>query len=167
VSFVSPYEFSIESDISTWRGEVIDGTAQAWVALIQAMKQKAIKVSNARPSRSLILNSSTTRDILSREQFGSVEAMGAIFTKSAFSSDLPTHDELEAKAEARVEAALRKLSEYPPENVDHGSLINALAKQISTKSEQPVSDQQNITEIDDVFSHSARKRENSTSCTIM
>lgn len=173
VSFVSPYEFTIETEISAWRGEVKDATAQAWVALIQAMKQKAVKVSNARPSRSFVLptpvNDSATRDILARGQFGSIEAMGAIFTKTAFSSDLPTHDELEAKAEARVEAALRKLSECS-ETVNQESLITALTKQISSRSEPKSSEpvlEQSQTEVDDVFAHSGGTRENAASCSVM
>ena len=169
VSVVSPYEFTIETEISTWRGEVKDGTAQAWVALIQAMKQKAVKVSSSRPSRSLLATStydSTTRDILARGQFGSIEAMGAIFTKTAFSSDLPTHEEIEAKAEARVEAALRKLSENP-DTVDPESLISALTKQRSAEKSTPSANEQKKEDIDDVFLQSSRRRENSTSCSIM
>jgi hypothetical protein len=128
------------------------------------MKLKAVKVSSSRPSRSVLVTSnhdSTTRDILVRGQFGSIEAMGAIFTKTAFSSDLPTHEEIEAKAEARVEAALRKLSENP-DNVD---LISALTKQRST--EKSSAHEEKKEDLDDVFIQSGRRRENSTSCSIM
>lgn len=180
VTFMSANEFAIETETSVWRGEIRDGTAQAWVSLIQAMKQKALKTANARPPRVAFRQLSpaeqNTREVLNRSDFGSVDVMGSMmFARGAFSSDLPTHDELEAEAEARVEAAMKLMGDNN-ELASPEAIVAALGRQrtasgppLSPKDSNPSSDDQYRIEIDDVFSTSARRRrrENSSSCHIM
>ena len=180
VTFVSPHEFAIETETSVWRGDVRDGTAQAWVSLIQAMKQKALKTASTRPPRVAFRQISpaelNTREVLNRSDFGSVDVMGSMmFARGAFSSDLPTHAELEAEAEARAEAALKLVGNDPalasPEAIAAalGRQRTASGQPLSPKESYPSSDDQYKIEIDDVFSTAARRRrrENSSSCGIM
>ena len=111
VKLLSPYEFTIETESNTWRGDVKDGNAQAWVSLIQTLKQKAVKTASMRPKQSFYsIGEQNTRDLLTRGDFGSAEILGSIFARG-YTSDLPTHDEVDAEAEARAEAALAMIGE--------------------------------------------------------
>jgi serine/threonine protein kinase len=176
VLYLSPTEFSIETETSVWRGEVRDGSSQAWVSLIQAMKQKAIKAASLRPQRSHPRGVSpqeiNTRKILDRKDLGPMDIMGSVFAKGGISSDLPSHEELEAEAEARVDAAI-KLIETETGKVSPEAVVAVIEKQLSRErssgSESPSDDPYRI-EIDDaaVFSSNRRRRrENSSSCRIM
>ena len=175
VTFVSPTEFSIDTDTSRWKGEVSDGTAQAWVSLIQAMRQKAMKTASLRPPRSHYFTRAlspeivSTGEILARSEFGSVDVIGSMYARGGYSSDLPTHAELEAEAEARVEAALKKIAENPDLS-DPEAFVAALGRQISNPPpESPVSEDQCKIENGDIFSSGSgrRSRESSSSCSIM
>jgi 3-phosphoinositide dependent protein kinase-1 len=170
VTYVSPVEFVIETETKTWRGEVRDGSSQAWVSLVQAMKQKAIKAASQRPQRSYHRTVSpqeqNTRNILDRKDFGSMNIMGSVFAQGGVTSDLPSHEELEAQAEARIEAALRLVGS--PDKVKAEDIMAALEKQ-RERSESESDDPYRI-EIDDnaVFPNNRpRRRENSTSCSLM
>ena len=178
ITFLSATEFSIETESTYWRGEVRDGTAQAWVSLIHAMKQKAVKAASSRPPRPfqrvVSPQEANTIKILERPNFKSMDIMGSLYARGGVSSDLPSQEELEAVAQARVEAALKQLGGSSG-NVTPDVVIAAIEKQRSTErdddkaSDAPSDDPYKI-EIDDaVFSsiRRGRRRENSSSCRLM
>ena len=182
VTYLSANDFLIETETSTWRGEVRDGTAQAWVSLIQTLKQKAVKTASLRPQRLLMRSQISpaefmAREALSRSDFGSVDALGSVYSRGGFTSDLPSHAEIEAEAEARVEAALKLMGDSP-ESKTAAEIVAALSKQRSTRCLSPKSpsvpesshscDDQYRIDIDDAFSSSERRRrKNSSSCALM
>jgi len=178
ITFISPTEFSIETESTVWRGEVRDGTAQAWVSLILAMKQKAIKAASTRPPRPfkriVSPQEANTSKILGRSDFKSMDIMGSLYARGGVSSDLPSQEELEAVAQARVEAALKQLGRDPG-NVTPDTVIAAIEKQRSPernddKSSDSQSEDPYKIDIDDaVFSSNrrGRRRENSSSCRLM
>ena len=187
VRLVSPSEFTIDTETTSWRGEVKDMTSNAWVSLIQAMKQKALRTASLRPPRGPFVprlvspSEVNTRELLNRPDFGSVDVLGSIYAaRGSITSDLPTDEELEAEAEARVDAALKLMADEHPEITAPEALVAALGRQISggraessspqARRSDPSSDDQYRIDVDDLFSSTNRQRrnrENSTSCSLM
>jgi hypothetical protein len=136
VTLVSPTEFSIMTETGSWKGEVVDGSANAWVTLIQRLRQKAMKSASLRPPRPIRRNSyreTQTRELLSKPEIGSYETMGSLYSKK-YSSDLPTHEEIEAEAEARVDAALKLVGK---DITDANELVAVLEEQMRRKDMSP------------------------------
>jgi 3-phosphoinositide dependent protein kinase-1 len=104
-NWISATEFSITSTeaAEAWHGHVRDGTAHAWVSLIQSLHQKTLRQRPAKPQ-----HPAAVTEILNRKDFGCSDVVGSVslFARGT-SSDLPSSAELQAQAEARAEAALR------------------------------------------------------------
>lgn len=185
-NLISPTEFTIETDTGNWRGEVIDGTAQAWVTLIQTLRLKAVRTASLRPQRSLVKKLPSQREIQTKEilgnpEVGSFETVGSLYARG-FSSDLPTHEELEAEAEARVDAAIKAMHDRgitDPEQIVavlerqiHGSSPHRPPKspQGAGSSSDPDPDDKYRIEVEDIFSSNNRRSSSSSSsssCTTM
>ena len=118
-----------------------------------------------------------TKEILAKPDVGSYETVGALYARG-FSSDLPTHEELEAEAEARVDAAIKAMQSQGI--TDPQQIVAVLERQIRQRpppaspqgggasSSDPDPDDRYRIEVDDVFS---RRRNgssaSSSSCTTM
>ena len=182
-NFVSPTEFTIETDTGNWRGEALDGTAQAWVTLIQTLRLKAVRMASLRPPRRPLTKLPShrelqTREILSKPDAGSYEAVGSLYARGS-SSDLPTHQEIEAEAEARVDAAIKAIQSRgitdPQEMVAvlereiRGKQRTPRSPQGAASSSDPDPDDRYRIEVEDIFSATNRRNHSSSSssCTIM
>ena len=192
-NFISPSEFTIETDTGNWRGEVGDGTAQAWVTLIQTLRLKAVRTASMRPQRSFApvkrlptQREMQTTEILAKPDVGSYETVGALYARG-YSSDLPSHEELEAEAEARVDAAIKAMQSQGI--TDPEQIVANLQRHIqgtrqqqqrqrpptspqgATSSSDPDPDDRYRIEVGDVFSSSNRRTtsssSSSSSCTTM
>ena len=182
---LSANEFTIETDTGNWKGEVADGTAQAWVTLIQTLRLKAVRTASMRPQRSGVRKLPSQREIQTKEvlgnpDVGSYETVGSLYARG-FSSDLPTHEELEAEAESRVDAAIKAMRERgitDPEQIVavlerqiQGSQPPPRSPQGAGSSSDPDPDDKYRIEVEDIFSSSNRRSSapssSSSSCTTM
>ena len=176
ISFVSTTEFLIATESTSWRGEVLDGTAQAWVSLMLAMKQKALKAASGRPPRpfhrAVSPQELNTGKLLERGDFRSLDIMGSLYARGGASSDLPSHDELEAVAQARVNAALRLMKDNPG-NLSPQQIVAAIERQRSNETDrsESQSDDPYKIDIDDAYfsrnRSKPRRRDDSSSCRLM